>query len=47
MIDNKKIFMEESSLLTQLQSAINLVSMMPPSKLKKNLNGLVNIAPDI
>lgn len=39
--------MDHKSLLTQLEGAINLVSMMPPSKLKKNLVGLVKIAPEI
>ena len=39
--------MEQNALLTQLEGAINLVSMMPPSRLKKNLVGLVKIAPEI
>ncbi len=39
--------MEQNALLGQLEGAINLVSMMPPSKLKKNLIGLVKIAPEI
>jgi len=37
--------MEQNTLRTQLEGAINLVSMMPPSRLKKNLVGLVKIAP--
>jgi hypothetical protein len=39
--------MEQNALLGQLEGAINLVSMMPPSRLKKNLAGLVKIAPEI
>jgi len=39
--------MDHKSLLTQLEGAVNLVSMMPPSRLKKNLVGLVKIAPEI
>lgn len=39
--------MDQKSLLNQLEGAVNLVSMMPPSRLKKNLVGLVKIAPEI
>lgn len=39
--------MDKKTLLTQLEGAVNLVSMMPPSRLKKNLVGLVKIAPEI
>ena len=39
--------MDQKTLLTQLEGAVNLVSMMPPSRLKKNLVGLVKIAPEI
>lgn len=39
--------MDQKSLLSQLEGAVNLVSMMPPSRLKKNLVGLVKIAPEI
>lgn len=33
--------------LTKLNAAINLTKAMPPSKLKKNLIGLISLAPEI
>lgn len=33
--------------LTKLNSALSLAKTMPPSKLKKNLIGLVSLAPEI
>lgn len=37
----------ESTPLTKLNAALSLAKAMPPSKLKKNLIGLVNLAPEI
>ena len=36
-----------SDALTKLNAALNLSKTMPPSKLKKNLIGLVSLAPEI
>ena len=33
--------------LTKLNSSLNLARSMPPSKLRKNLIGLINLAPEI
>jgi hypothetical protein len=33
--------------LTKLNSALSLAKAMPPSKLKKNLIGLISLAPEI
>lgn len=38
---------EQADALTQLNSALNLAKVMPPSKLKKNLIGLISLAPQI
>jgi hypothetical protein len=35
----------EVDLLTKLNAAISLSKKLPPSKLKKNLIGLINLAP--
>lgn len=34
-------------LISKLQAAVNLASIMPPSKMKKNLIGLINLAGEI
>lgn len=31
----------------ELKAAINLISMMPPSKMRKNQVGLINLAPNL
>ena len=31
----------------ELKAAINLISMMPPSKMRKNQVGLINLAPSL
>ena len=33
--------------LSKLNAALSLTKAMPPSKLKKNLIGLINLAPEI
>jgi hypothetical protein len=37
----------EEVLISKLQAAVNLAAIMPPSKMKKNLIGLINLAGEI
>lgn len=36
-----------NDLLTKLNSALSLAKIMPPSKIKNNLIGFINLAPEI
>lgn len=45
--ENQGFNSQEHDPLSKLNAALSLAKAMPPSKLKKNLIGLVNLAPEI